>query len=202
MSRGKYSAAQQKRRHKKKNSMLIPSLVVLILGVVGGSMALLADSTKPVTNTFIPAVVEVDPTETVTHNTKSDIAVKNPKNDSAVPVYIRATISVYWTDHFAADNNSAVAEHIIPQPAGATITIPSVPNNGWILGDDGYYYYSDVVDPGETTKPLFATAIQVNIPDETLPNVKCHVDIHTEAIQADGLGATSAQDAWVKARGA
>ena len=35
-----------------------------------------------------------------------------------------------------------------------TCTVELVDSTGWTEGDDGYYYYSEIVNPGETTEQL------------------------------------------------
>ena len=93
MRRGKYE--KTKSRKNKKPTILIVSLIILLVAIVGGTVAYLQATTGSVTNTFTPSKVTIEPTESVDGTTKSDIKFQNTGN---VPVYIRATLAIYWKD--------------------------------------------------------------------------------------------------------
>lgn len=184
MSKGKYQN-RATRVHKRPGILLI-SLVMLLVVIVGGSMAFLQDATNKVENTFTPAQVTIDPTESVDHteNTKSNIKFTNTGN---VPVYIRATLVIYWTD--VIDGKTEV----IAQPTGAEVKIGAV-QSGWTKVEE-IYYYTSPVNPGTHTGVMLAP---INVAVPTGSTAQCHIDVQAEAIQADGLGSgvTTAQAAW------
>ena len=53
----------------------------------------------------------------------------------------------------------------------------------WILGDDDYWYYSDAVAPGATTKTLFDSVSFSGEMDNTYQNSKISVIVSAEAVQ-------------------
>ena len=181
MRRGKYE--KTKSRKNKKPAILIVSLIILLVAVVGGTEAYLQATTDSVTNTFTPAKVTIEPTESVDGTTKSDIKFQNTGN---VPVYIRATLAVYWKDK---DGD------IVPQPDGGQVEGGAV-ESGWTQVGDLYYYKSQVA-PGDWTGVMLS-AITVTCPD----GYTCHIDVYSEAIQADGWGSgvNTAQQAWAAAK--
>lgn len=192
MYSGQYQKPVRKRKTRKKPGILIVSLVLLLAVVVGGSVAFLQDTTNQVENTFTPAKVEIDPTESTesldeegyTEYTKSQISFSNPKDDDAVPVYIRATLVVYWSDMINGE------EQVIPKPAGATITGGTVLGTDWFQVGD-IYYYGNQVGPGASTSVMLDT-ITVTIPDGS--TAKCYIDVRAEAIQATPT--TAVEEAW------
>lgn len=178
MYQGKYKKPIPKRKCRSTRSILVISLVLLGI-VVGGTVAYLLDSTNPVTNTFTPAEVKIDPTEATTPTTKSDIKFSN---SGTVPVYIRATLVVYWKD--AVGNT-------IPTPAGASVTVPTALGDDWILVGDIYYYQNAVV-PGYPTSVMLTDAIEIEVGSS---GATCYIDVRAEAIQAEPTNAVEA--AWV-----
>lgn len=193
MYRGKYLAPKRKRR--KKLNMFFVALVLLFLGAVGGTMAFLLDTTSRVENTFTPAEVKISINETVENNTKSGIYFTNSDDSKSVPVYIRATLAVYWTDTFDATDDGVdnPTEHIVPKPVDPNVgvTVGEVlTKNGWFQVGD-IYYYAFPVAPGDKTKDML-TQTTVSIPaDSTL---KCYIDVRAEAIQAEPK--TAVETAW------
>jgi len=192
MYSGKHQRPVQKRKTGKQPGILLVSLVLLFAVIVGGSMAYLQDATNKVVNTFTPAQVTIDPSESVDHeeNTKSDIRFQNTGN---VPVFIRATLVIYWTDTIDGESR------IIAKPEGADVVVGAVLNqNGWIQEGD-IYYHTALVEPGEWTGVML-NPITVKVPEGS--TAQCHIDVRAEAIQADGLGehVTTAQEAWNAAK--
>ena len=167
--------------NKRKSGMLILSLVLLLAVVAGGTIAYLWANSDKITNTFTPGDVHFEPSETKTETTKSDIQFKN---DGTVPVYIRATLVMYWKDTI---NGS---EQMIAPPADAEVDVGNLLNNGWFMVGD-IYYYSKPLAPGATT-PVMLAPITVTLPDGS--TAQCYIDVQAEAIQAEPAGAVEA--AW------
>lgn len=177
---GKYVSHRRYRKNKKLTALLVS--VTLILGIgIGSTVAYLLDNTGAVTNTFTPANVSVDVEETFQNNTKTDVDIRNNSN---IKVYIRATIVVYWKK----------GNDIVAPPANGSVGITMGTSQKWIY-KNGIYYYTEALEPNAETDNLIEK-VSVELPK----GYTYHLDVHAEAIQADGLGADSAQDAWAKAK--
>ena len=181
MCRCKHETPQSRRT--KKPAILIVSLVLLLVAAVGGTVAYLQTISDQVTNTFTPAEVKIDPYEETTPTSKSNIKFQNTGD---VPVYIRATLAIYWKDDEG---------NIVPKPSDGKVEGGSV-QDGWT--QDGHiFYYNPKVAPGKWTDPMLST-ITVTYPD----GYTCYIDVHAEAIQAEGWGDSmdTAQEAWAAAK--
>lgn len=99
---------------------------------------------------------------------------KNPtiKNTGTTSCYIRAYIG--FSDHSLIDNT--------------TINI----NDDWVLGEDGYYYYTSSVKPGKSVE-LFDKITVSNT-----NHYKCNIFIQADSIDANDL---SYEKAWHDAFG-
>lgn len=190
MYRGKYERAKSSKRNKNKPVILIVSLVLLLVAVAGGTVAFLRAASGRVTNTFTPGEVKITINEEVTSTSKSDISFTNPDKDEngnsldTVPVYIRATLEIYWTDTFdlTDDGVDNPTEQIVPMPAGAKIEGGTALGSGWFKVDNSdIYYYCAPVAPGASTTVMLDT-ITVTVPDGS--TAQCHIDVRAEAIQA------------------
>lgn len=188
-----------------KKSMLITSVAFLLLVAVGTTLAYIFTKTELVENKFNPskvscAVVEDggNPVAAGTHNTgteKKDVQIKNTGDTDA---YIRVAVVVNW---MSADGTKVWATKPV---AGEDkdYTISYNLSNGWIDDGDGYYYYTQPVDPGDMTDILITSATQNVTGPKGTDGTQYYLSIEIVAstIQAEGMGATSAQDAWAKAK--
>lgn len=131
MYQPKYLAKKRKKSHK---PIILPiALLVLLLGVgIGGVVAFLTSATDPVTNTFTPSQVKTEVVERFADGTKSNVCIRNTGDTTA---WIRAAVVVTWQDE---------AGNVYGQTpvAGSDYTITFDLANGWIEGDDGFYYYT------------------------------------------------------------
>ena len=153
--------------------LLTFAAVVLLFGAVGGTVAWISENTDSVQNTFSPASVDVQVTESFNGSTKSDVKVSNVGNTSA---YIRAAIVAYWV----YEDGSVAA------PWEGTVSI----NSGWTKQGDYYYYNQEVPENGETTA-LFAA---YTAPAAPVAGAKLKMDILAQGIQSTPQSAVSA--AW------
>ena len=192
-----------------KKSILITSVALLLLVAVGTSLAYVFTKTDPVENRFDPskvscAVVEVvekgDSSENTanvvqTGKSKTNVQIKNTGDTDA---YIRAAVVVNW---MSEDGTKVWATKPV---AGEDkdYTISYNLSNGWIDGGDGYYYYTQPVDPGDMTNNLITSATQNATGPKGTDGTQYYlsIEIVASAIQADGMGAASAKDAWAKAK--
>lgn len=176
-----------------KSGILLASLVLLTVLTVGTTVAFLMDDTNTVTNAFTPAHVSCAISETFDGTSKQYVKVQNTGD---IDAYIRAEIVVNWV--------KSGTNKIVPVvPAGYDYTL-TLNNTGWTAEQtDGYYYYTSKVAAGDFTTALIDLAEPKYPSGVTIANApyRLQVEILAEAIQADGLGVDSAQEAWTKAGG-
>ena len=161
-------------------AVLIMAVLLLLGAAVGTTVAFLIDKTEPVTNTFTYAKVSCEVTEEFKNNTKEHVQVKNTGTTDA---YIRATYVVNWVD---AQGNIAASD-----PAGYSYTLTENPNSRWTKGEDGFFYYTSPVAPGDSTEGSLLTCT-VTSPEN--PEYTLSVEILAEAIQSTPDKAV--QEAW------
>ena len=189
MKHGKREMPREHRNHKGLTALI--ALVLIFCCSVGGTLAWLAASSGPVTNTFKPTAVKCVVNEDKSGKTKKNVNVSIPEKDGTTDTtdaYIRAAIIVNWVDKDG--NVYGVAPE---QPTDYTMEIN---DSDWTLSG-GYYYYKSSVAPGGNTDDLIETCT----PEETAPDgYHLQVTILAEAIQAKGItGATGPLDAWTQA---
>lgn len=173
MNNGKYQANRPMRRKSWKTALpLILALLVLTISA-GGTLAYIMDKTAGVENTFTPAQVscQVNDGGTVT-------------NTSNIKAYVRAVVVANWMDN--KGNVYGIAPNV------------TVSSSGWTL-DNGIYYYNGILNPNGQEGSV-TTALSAASNDPAPEGYSLVVEIVAEAIQAEGMNATGAMDAWVKAQ--
>ena len=174
--------------NRKKGILLLAAAMLILVCGVGGTLAYLATQTGQVQNTFEPAYVRSEVQETIANNVKSDVTIKNTGNVSA---YIRAAIVVTWKD---AAGNTTLPE----KPELGTDYTLTINESAWNKGDDGYYYCKQPVASNTESAVLITECKPIkSYPDGR----KLCVEVIGSAIQSEGMGATSAQEAFQKASG-
>lgn len=179
MHHGKYearakAAPKRIRRRKLNKYFLVTISLVLLLGIAGGAtLAYLSAEKKTVTNTFTPGFADC--------TVGTDYKVTNTGN---VKAYIRAAVVPNWED---TQNNIVYVSDSDPDNK---VTINTA---DWTLSG-GYYYYKESITPGAATSAIVSSATNDS-------NYKLRIDIVAEAIQADGMNASSAEQAWAIATG-
>ena len=195
-----------------KKFIVVTALALLLFVTVGSTLAYIFASTDPVENKFNPsqvscAVVEVvevvekgDSSENTanvvqTGKSKTNVQIKNTGDTDA---YIRAAVVVNWMNE---DGTRAWATKPV-QGADYSISY-NLNDNGWVDGGDGYYYYTQPVARDQLTDILITGATQLTAKGPVgTDNTQYYlsIEIVASAIQADGMGAASAKDAWAKAK--
>lgn len=125
-------------KHRKKENqwLLMLSFVLIMTTVVTGVVAyLIAQSTK-LSNEFQPVEVTCEVQETFANNVKSDVYVQNTGD---VDAYIRATVIANWV----SDDEKVYSQ----APKEGTDYKLEWGQEGWILKDDGFWYYQNAVAP-------------------------------------------------------
>lgn len=140
---------RKKNRNGKKSAkpiVLAVSLVLLLALGIGGTVAYLVDRTDPVTNKFEPAQVKTSVVEKLENGVKSDVKIKNTGNTTA---WIRAAIVVTWQD----DKGNVYGGATPKLNDDYTLTL-NLTVDGWVLGNDGFYYYKKPVEAEAVTEAL------------------------------------------------
>lgn len=183
MYQGRYRAqapAQKRpaRRRKLNKYFLVTLSLVLLLGVAGGAtLAYIIDQGGTVTNSFTPGEVLC--------SVGDDNKISN---DGNVDAYIRAAVVINW------ENSQGDINGIAPkETTNYTLTL----GEGWKKVGD-YYYYNAVVpfENEDKTTPVVTVEQVGDAPD----GFTLVVEILAEAIQAEGMGADSAEAAWTAAQ--
>ena len=154
-----------------RSSALIIALALILVLAVGGTVAYIFTQTDPVINTFTPTEAKITVDEKTNDNQKTEIIVKN--NSTGVPVYIRVALVANMID--GAGNVTGAAS--VP-----TFTL----GDNWLVGNDGYYYYTEPVPVGESTGNLLQSSMKL---DENM-----QVVVLADAIQA--MPKQAVIDAW------
>lgn len=183
MYQEKQSRYNEKRTNKRKAAVLLTSLVLVLVCAVGATVAYLVDTTREVVNTFDPAKVSCEVTETFENDVKTDVAIINT---SDIEAYIRAAIIVTWKN---AENGNVYGKMPVKgQKTGEgdyTIELnlkDEADNVIWIEGSDGYYYYKYPVAPKASTAILIKTCSP--IATQTPEGYGLNVEILGSAIQS------------------
>jgi hypothetical protein len=164
----------------RKTATLLVAIVLLLGVAVGTTVAYLIDRTTPIENKFEYAKTDVTVEETLTGTEKSNVQVKNNSN---IPVYIRATYVVSWVD---ANGNIVTSV-----PAGYSYQLTENPDSKWVEGKDGYFYYPTPVQPKDLTGGSLLTCT-VTYPAN--PEYTLNVEILATAIQSEPKDAV--KEAW------
>lgn len=178
----------------------VTAVALLLFVTVGSTAAYLYIGTPNVTNTFQPSQVSCAVVENGTAYTgnvvsvsqKSNVTIKNTSN---IPAYIRAAILVTWK---SADGKVYAVQ---PQEGTDNDYTLQLNTTDWMQGTDGYYYYNSSVTANGSTTALITSATRIKESFVGSNNTQYYlsIEIVAEAIQADGMGVTSAQDAWAAA---
>lgn len=185
MNNAKNSGGKRTPRHGRRlgfgrQVLLLAALVVIAMGVVGGTVAYLVTNTTPVVNTFEPGYVKCVINEDFNDGdtVKENVTVTNTGN---VDAFIRAAIIVTWNS--GNDIVATVPENDIDYK------ITGLENNTkWTKVGD-YYYYNEKVSPGETTSNLFDSCKVLTDMGYTLS-----VEILADAIQS--TPANAVESSW------
>ena len=174
MAKGRFERETSSKSRRSK-MLLILSIVLILTLAVGGTLAYVTATPKTVQNQFTPVYV------TSRVNVEGDtIDITNTGNISA---YIRAAIIVNWVDE---------AGNILPIAPTADQYALGINAEKWTPEDGFYYYKNSVASYGTTDDLVTSITVKIELPD----GYGLNVQVVAEAIQADGMGATSAMHAW------
>lgn len=162
---------------KKHIKLLIPLAVLLVASVVGVLAYLTATDTADnairIGSNDVEIVEDFDPPDELLPNTSfhKDVKIKNMGES---PCYIR--VKVKFTD----------------MDIGKYCTLDI--NKKWVLKDDGYYYYPDLVDSEEITESLFTTVEIGDAPEEAIKDFD--IIVYAESVQIIGDSQAGYEETW------
>ena len=106
---------------------------------------------------------------------KKNVTVTN--NSGNARAYVRAAVTANWVN---GDGEIYAEKPVEGEDFEVTWT-----SEGWVLGKDGYYYYTSMLDPEEVTAVLLTDC---KLKDNVVPPVgyNLRVDIMAQTIQAEG----------------
>lgn len=145
----------------KRTVALLVSLVLLLSVAVGVTVAYIADRTHEVKNTFKPSRVAC---EVVKADGNDKYTVKSTGDTDA---YIRVAVVVNWKN----GNNVYAQAPQFNVDLGAN----------WVLGKDGYYYYTKPVAGGAQIPETLTVGSNSTAPSN---EYKLVVEVYASAIQA------------------
>lgn len=145
MYRGKHE--KKLKQNWGKSVALLVSLVLLVGVAVGGTLAYLVTNTDPIENQFTPSKVTTTVEEKLDGNVKKNVKIKNTGDTEA---WIRAAVVITWQD--ANGNVYGSVQPVAGTDKDYTITYDL--SNGWVKGDDGFYYWTKPVAPNDLTGEL------------------------------------------------
>lgn len=206
---------------KGKSIVLTASLILLIVALVGGTLAFIVARTGTVTNTFTVADIPNRIVEDFDGETKKNVAIQSTTEQDE-DAYIRAAIIVTWAKVQENENGDWVATGevhssvpVLGTDYSMTLNLKGVSVNGettmddgtvipdaageWILGADGFYYFTGRVSKEQYTDILITECKQLT--DASVPQCSeadiekglqyvLSVEIVSQSIQADGVDST------------
>lgn len=201
MYNGKFSG-KKRRLLRKRQFVILTSMALLLVGLVGGSLAYLFMSTQSVNNTFTAARVTTDVLETNTNDgQKTNVRIKNTGNISA---YIRANVIINWQTSdgviYGEAPEACDANGCNHEKCGKDYVISY--GNSWTKSGD-FWYHNTAVNAGTESSVLINSVQPTNTgktrTDDQGNTYYLTVTILGSGIQAKGMDAANAQDAWQKA---
>ena len=160
--------------------VLVVSVLVLLVGIVGASVAYLSMKTPAVKNEFTYGKVSCEVEEDFRDGVKKDVSIKNTGN---IPAFIRVRLVFTWKDADGSVYGTA------PQAGDYTLEINEA---GWKTDANGYYYCTQPVAAGELT-PILIKSCKPN--DGRNPEgYALSVEILADAIQSQP--AKAVEEAW------
>lgn len=168
----------------KKSIALLVSLILVLSVTIGVSLAYLVATSGPVDNTFSPSRVTTEVNETFDGKVKTNVSIKNTGDTTA---YIRAAVVVTWQD-----GNGNVYGTVPVKDTDYKISYnlgdPANPEGKWILGSDGFYYWTNPVKSEEEDANNCNTGILIT---EAKPLEAAPADGYTLCIEILGSGIQS-----------
>ena len=176
MYTGRYMKKDTPRHnHSTKPIIILVSTLVLLIGMVGGTLAYLAVHTAPVENTFEFGTIDPTIPEQFDGTVKTDVKVAN---NGSIDVFVRARIVVTW-------KNGSDVSSTVPV-LGTDYTMTTNPDGGWFEGSDGFWYCRTRVGKGNDSPILIGRAEKTQ--NAVVPEgYDLSIEILAQSVQADGM---------------
>ena len=178
---------------RKKQKIILAAVLVICMAIFAtGTLAYFTaeETAYNVITTGILSMDLVEETEPGVPWPEGGISGVMPGMDVGKIPYVRNTGGIdFWTRmsvsmKVTGENGNELSDHYI------TLNI----NRNFWTEKDGYYYYSEVVQPGEETEPLFTkVSFSKDMPNAYM-NARIEIDVHADAVQSKNNG-DSALDA-------
>ena len=168
------------KRLNKKAVIIVALCIGLAMCTVSGVWAYLVSAPDPLENTFVPAKVTCEVEEDFSGGIKSNVKIRNTGDVNA---YVRAMVVATYISSDDKVYSQAPVE-------GVNYAINWSSSNKWKKGSDGFWYYSDYLQPNAVTVNLIETATELSTPEGYTLNLQ----IIATAIQSEPN--TAVQDAW------
>ena len=178
---------------KKKLLVLSATVVLLALISVGSTLGMLQTSTDTKVNPFTPGQGDIGIIESSgssetpgesyeldsSGSADKNVWITNPEGSLNVPMYVRVRLVPVWRN--STGENAGNVDR--------KITYVFAESTKWVENGD-YYYYTEVVQPGETTEQLLDSVhVEGGIPE----GMTLEIQVIADYIQAEG---GAAQEAW------
>ena len=152
----------------------------------------LSESDRYIPGTYNTLTVsDIVGTDTDGKKYKNDVTAA--VNNCGYSVLVRASLIVTW-------QNSSGEIYGVPLSEGVDYELEHFNSDHWKKHTDGYYYYKDVLDSGQTTYPLIREDQKLKqLADPPEAGYSMHVEIAAESVQAAGTtdaGVKAVTDAW------
>lgn len=172
-----------------KRKLLVFALCMVFLTVsVAGSLAYFSETSEIVHNVITTGNISIELIETDANG--------NPFRDvqGAVPGCSYAkVVTIENVGGNAAFVRMAVSKSItMPDKTQGDASLVSIDFNttDWEL-KDGYYYYKSILEPGQTTAPLFTQVSLSSAMGNGYQECPITVDVSAQAVQADNNGGSA-----------
>ena len=202
-----------------KKKVLIITVALALCISIAGAFAFLTAKTEKQSNQFTVGNIEIELTEPkwselpdTNRNGIPDeaecisplqVIPKDPMitNIGTNPAYVYLKISVPKKNVLHANE----AGQIVDKSDIPTELFSYTANQGWTQfacdasgesQNDYYYYYNNILNPGESTNPLFDSIRYADVIEGQLEDEKCMVDVMAFGVQTEGSGITDVSSAW------
>ena len=189
MYRGRFEGTQhseqpaptRRRRRRRRNgrfTAMVAAAMLLLALAIGGTVAWLSTTDKPIENKFLPSNVTCEVHESFNGTEKTNVTVKNTGD---IPAYIRVKLVTYRTND-AGDHIGGIAE------------LPSFTlGEGWVKYGD-YYYYTQPVAAGGFPAANLTDSMMLTANYTDADGGHQSIDVMAEAIQS--VPAEAVGQAW------
>lgn len=185
MGNRRHSHSRRRRKAPHSKNITLITLVLLLVCVTAIPALAWLTAKSVVKNQFEIGEGDVMISEDVTDGVnKKDVCFKN---DGNVPIYVRASVSIYWKDK---DGNIMATVPEAGQDKDYTIE-GNLTGTDWVQGADGYYYYTKPLGTGKTT-PNLINCVKDN--GEYNDGRTFYVDIASQSLQT--TPAEAVKEAW------